>query len=327
MRLRQRKSFITTLPEGRAPRSGGARITQILYLLAILGLLAYLVYLGVERFLWFEGRGQVEVEKTTLSSTRGGRILALPVSEGDQVRTGALLARLESDRECAAPDNPRLQRLLLDRSRNQARMRLLRQRLAAKTPQRRDDRLRRALELDPRFEREQRDLERELEGLRNDIAELESETALQAGWIEQMQMQDAARPPAAECLDEELRAPFDATVQVVRKRVQEVTARGEPLLVLVGDGAPVRIEAYLPGDLLGDVHVGQPFELEFPNGEAGRGIAQSVVSTAYRVPEREWDGYDPEQSRILTYLVPPNDVARDHWRRFDRMDVEVRARR
>ncbi len=100
MRLKNRKSYMTSLPEGKPPKERKVRITQLIYFFALFSVFAYLAQVGYGRWRYFDGKGRIEVEKTLVSSRFGGRIAAITVQEGDDLQTGDPIARIEPSLEC-----------------------------------------------------------------------------------------------------------------------------------------------------------------------------------------------------------------------------------
>lgn len=326
MKLRNRTSYMKTLPEGEPPPRRGPSITRRLYMLLLLGLLAYLAYIAFDRLFFVHGWGQVEVEKITISSARGGRIEALNMTEGQQVDEGELLARVGAPKRCHPEQDPRLQRLLMDAELTRSRLAVLAGELQRKRAEAAQyTRLRRALEVDTRNSREARELTDAVEQLQQDVTIHARRLEIERDQAETLRAELAARPLPLECLDEELRAPHPATVLHVGNTAAEVVERGETIATLVPRDAGVRVEAYLETDDLEDVQVGKPMQVEFPDGYVSAGVIESVQSSAYRSAERRWDGYTPLSSRVLVRLVPTEAEQRQRWAAYDRMDVRVRA--
>lgn len=326
MKLRNRTSYMTNLPEGEPPRRRGPSITRRLYLLLLIGLVLYLAFIAFDRLFYVHGWGQVEVEKVAISSARGGRIQALPVREGQQVAQGELLARIAAPKRCDAEQDPRLQRLLMDAQLTQSKLAVLRGELQRKQAEVRDQtRLRRALEIDTRNSREARQLNEDLARLQQEVALHTRRLEIERNQAEALRAELAAKPEPLECLDEELRAPHPGKLLHVSNAPAEVVDSGATIATLVPRDARVRVEAYLETDDLDDVEVGKAMQVQFPDGHVSPGIIESIHSSAYRSAQRQWDGYTPLSSRVLVHVVPAEPEHSQRWASYDRMDVRVRA--
>jgi len=325
MKLRNRKSYITNLPEGTAPVSVRPKITQLIYF-SLLGLLiAYIGYIVIGRLFYLNARGQVEVEKTLISSTRGGHISSLKVVEGQQLQTGDLIVRIDAIKQCTPEINRPLQKLRLDIALNERRIELLQVKQAELNKLQRGGELRRALELERESVSYGKQFWREQNKLTSDLALADKELELQRDQLKELEknMRDQVVP--AECQAEVIRAPFPARVQVVRRRVQEFAKRGEAIVILIRNQAPVRIEAYFTEDELKYINLGKQIDVTFPDGVESSGVVKAVYSSAYSVPEREWKGYRPLTSGVRVHLFPSNENEEIFWKQYDRMEVRVRA--
>jgi hypothetical protein len=145
--------------------------------------------------------------------------------------------------------------------------------------------------------------------------------------LETIKQQQASSQPGPECLPEQIIAPFSATIRLITKKEQEYTDRGKPLVVLVKDDAPVMIEAYLSKDYLRYLHEGKEMEIEFTDKQKSKGQIYKIESTSSSFPAREWDGYDPVSTRIRAILKPIKKADDMIWKKYDRMQVNVKGTR
>ncbi|HED17321.1 MAG TPA: biotin/lipoyl-binding protein [Gammaproteobacteria bacterium] len=325
MKLRNRKSYLTNLPEGSAPVNVRPKITQIIYF-SILGLIvAYIISIGIGRLLYLKAGGQVEVEKTLISSTRGGHISSLKVREGQHLQKGDLIVRIDAIKRCVPEENRPLQKLRLDIALNEQRIILLKAKQAELDKLQRGGELRRALELERDSVSYGKQFWRDQNKLTSDLVLTGRELELQHVQLKDMEKDMRSQIVPAECRDEVIRAPFAARVQVVRRRVQEFTKRGEAIVILTRNNAPVRIEAYFTEDELKYITLGKQIDVTFPDGVESSGVVKAVYSSAYSVPEREWKGYRPLTSGVRVHLFPLNKGEEINWKQYDRMEVKVRA--
>lgn len=325
MKLRNRKSYITTLSEGTAPMDVKPRITQFIYF-AIIGLIvAYIAYIVAERLLYLNARGQVEIEKTLISSVRGGHISSLNITEGQQLRKGDLIARIDPVKQCIPEENKQLQKLQLDIALNKQKIILLKTQQTEMDSLKRGVELRRALELERENFSSERQLWREQNKLTSSLALLKKTLELQLTQLKSIKKDMHNQTVPAECQIEIIRAPFGARVHVVKRRVQEFTKRGEAIVILTKNQGPVRIEAYFTKDELKYIQLGKQAHITFPDGVKSTGVVKAIYSSAYSAPEREWKGYRPLTTGIRVHLFPPNENEKKQWKRYDRLEVRVRA--
>ncbi len=325
MKLRNRKSYITNLPEGSAPENVRPKITQLIYFAILGSIVAYILTIVGGRLLYLDTRGQVEIEKTLISSARGGNIASLAVREGQQLRKGDLIARIDAVKQCIPVQNKALYKLQLDIGLNEKRLALLKAKQAELARMQRGGQLRRALELDRESVDFGKQYWRERNKLASDLAMTSKELELQRKQLNDMERRAGTQIVDPECQDEIIRAPFPARVQVVRRRVREFANRGDAIVILTRNEAPVRIEAYFTEDELKHLNLGKKIDVTFPDGVESIGVVSAVYSSAYSVPEREWKGYRPLTTGVRAHLYPIDDNEKQNWKQYDRMEVRVRA--
>jgi len=90
VKLHNRKSHVTRLPEGEAPASRGSWVTKWFYYLLLLAITGYAGWHLLDYILYLEVRGQIEVEKTRLAAPRGGIVERIAVLEDQRVAAGRI---------------------------------------------------------------------------------------------------------------------------------------------------------------------------------------------------------------------------------------------
>ena len=73
---------------------------KLAYCLLLFGILGGLSYVVVMRYLYFTGRGQVEIEKIKISSDHRGRIKTIDRGIGDSFSAGDILAVIDTGIDC-----------------------------------------------------------------------------------------------------------------------------------------------------------------------------------------------------------------------------------
>ncbi len=327
MKLRNRKSYLTALPEGNAPTTIGARLTRWTYYLILLGIVGYIGYVGYMRFTLIKGKGQVEVEKTILSAAHGGPLLSMSVKEGDHVDKGQMIARIRAARACHVSEDPRIEKARHAVSLKDAELKVQKKRLRQLTGEETTFEIRRALELEKDYIRREEQHKQKLRQLSQEVDILSLERDLLQARLETLESIGPEPITDPTCFDEYIVSPYAATVQRVLRRTHEHTDRGEHLVVLVPDSASVMLAAYLSKHDLSRRSIAQELQIEFPDGNTSVGVVSSIRSTAYVFPEREWESYESINSRIVAHLDPVDEEARALWLMNDRMTVKIAGKR
>ena len=215
----------------------------------------------------FAYTGRADVEAILLSSQAAGIIDSLPVSEGQAVRQGQVLARINTERPRAQAQGQAAQLAQLGLRRGtaeaqleqaqaqvqqaEARLELARETLArterllaegGATRQRRD-------ELATQLTVEQANLA----ALRSNHKALESSYKLIGA--QEQELRAGMLLTEIGIRDAELRSPIDGTVLNLFRHEGELAAVGSPLLE-VADLSTLRIEVYVPLAMLGSLRLG-----------------------------------------------------------------------
>jgi len=325
MKLRNRKTYMNTLPEGAPPENVRPRITQIIYYLILLTVLGYVIYIFGARFFYFKEKGFVEIEKTIISSSRGGKILRLMSMEGQKINKKDLIAVIAPARHCQREDDGRLQKMVYDIALNRVQLGILNKSIYALKNKLSDFSLMRALETGQQRQSERESMLRNLEKDKADAALLTGKIVLQKRQLASLtEAQGKSRLPA-DCYAEVIGAPFNGVIHSVKRKVSEFSARGAPLVTLIADKAPVRIESYLDNDQLRYLHRGNVVNIKFADGVRSKARINKIFSSANEIPERDWVHYRPVETQVRVHLVPVSSKDAALWKRYDRMEVTVRG--
>lgn len=303
----------------------GSRITQKVYLLLLLGLVVSLVYIAVMRMFYMEERGLIEIERTQISSASGGRIISMPVAQGQVVKKYDLLARVQNgDGDCVERPNNQHIKLKLELQANKDKRVLLMERLAERRKLVSQKTLRRALEIDYGRAAQERKIAREVEDLELEIKLLAREIQQQLAMLNSL---EANAHNGNGCNIEEIHAPKAGVIHAVNLGAYEVARRGESILSFVPDNAAVRVETYVDDDEINVVTQGKPAVVVLPDKQSLDAIIESVRSSASLRAEREWDQYVPVKTKLLVRLVPASRHDTALWKKYDRVNVKVRILR
>ncbi len=303
------------------------RITRLLYYLVLFSILAGVLYLLGMRVFYFSGRGQVEREKTILSSAQGGTIAYLTKKKGETFVRGEVLAEIELANKCGERPDTRITKLRFDLKSRQAELAALKARLQPLEQMENTGILYRALEIgDASSRRRMEQLENKTEKLQEQIQLLEAEIFVRQEEIAALEEQMLV-PVDRACDFETIIAPFDGTIYLIKSAPNEYTARGEPLLVIMADTAPVYVEAYLKEKHLRYISPGKSMTIKFPDRYTSIGRIEEYNSTAQAVAERQLKDYVPKSTMIRVQLVPVDKNEASLWKKYDRIDVRVQGRK
>lgn len=332
MRLRHPKPVLThSHASDTAKPPFASRVTRWLYFTLLIVLLGYIIWYAMFRYFYIDNRGLVNVDRVRIASSRGGRILELPVKNGDHVKKGDLLVRLKSLNECVdltgkPAESAELRNLRQKLASDQVRLKnlyALRRTTKAEIEQMK---FRHAMELSMREGSGTRELENELQRMNGDIRHLRSMIALRKKEIQHLKDLLGVSEVRPECHDELIYAPFDATVVSEDHLQFEVMQRTQPIMDIVADDAEVHIESYFKNDNFNSLQVGMQLTVFLPDGSESKGRIVSLQSTALALPSRGYhDNYIPYRTRVLAILAPMSKADAALWRQFNQMEVEVRG--
>lgn len=321
MKLRNKNSIITNGAEGLASRSLGSRVTQKVYLLVLLSLILYLIYIAVSRMFYIDERGLIEIERTQISATKAGKIIKMPVVEGQRVKKNDLLVRIKAaGNDCLERSNNRHDRLSLDLQENIDKRVLLKHQLKEKKKLVAQETLRRALEVEYGHVAQRQKLELAVQSLQFEINLLSSEIQQQKKRLKSIKRQRYSR---RNCQIEDILAPKDGVVHALILGRYEVASSGDPIMSFVSDDARVYVETYINDDNLERLTAGKSAVILLPNKEESGAVIESVRSSAVLREEREWDQYMPVKTKLLLRLTPESEQQALLWKKYDRMNIKV----
>ena len=234
----------------------------------------------------FAYTGRADVEAILLSSQSAGIIDSLPVSEGQAVRQGQVLARINTERPRAQAQGQAAQLAQLGLRRGTAEAQLEQ---AQAQVQQAEARLELARETLARTERllaeggatrQRRDeLATQLTVEQANLSALASnQKALESSYkligAQEQELRAGMLLTEIGIRDAELRSPIDGTVLNLFRHEGELAAVGSPLLE-VADLSTLRIEVYVPLAMLGSLRLGAEARV---SGEGLPGILKGTVS-------------------------------------------------
>jgi HlyD family secretion protein len=252
--------------------------------IAVAGLLLLLSCADKERQFAYTGRA--DVEAILLSSQAAGIIDSLPVSEGQAVRQGQVLARINTERPRAQAQGQAAQLAQLGLRRSAAEAQLEQARAQVRQAEARLELARETLARTERLldeggaTRQRRDeLATQLAVEQANLAALASnQKALESSYkligAQEQELRAGMLLTEISIRDAELHSPIDGTVLNLFRHEGELAAVGSPLLE-VADLSTLRVEVYVPLAMLGSLHLGAEARI---SGEGLPGVLKGTVS-------------------------------------------------
>ncbi len=330
MKLNNRKDFITSLPEGEAPQSKKSKFTLFLYFIVISSIVLYIAYVIGMRFLFFTSIGFVEVEKITISSISGGRILSLNGREGGKLRANEVIATVKNNQHCIPSvtinmDN-RSENIKFDINSDKLKLTFLHAQIKQIKIEKKENEIFRTLELTGDVFSDNEKLLRNKRKLEHEAGLLNYKLKLKKERLQNMATLNAAQA-LLQCSDETISLPFSTTIYSVQKTAKETVTRSESIMKVIADDAPVKIDFYLNMRLHSSLKVGDILELEFPGEIESSGKIKFITSAALNQDERILDKYVPIRMNLRIVLKPVNKEQAAIWKLFNQKTVKVRGRK
>lgn len=328
MKLRTKKSHFQNLPEEKTPRHILPILLKFFYYLMLLGVLGGLGYVVAMRYIYFTGRGQVEIEKIKISSRHGGTIQSIRRQVGEIFAAGDLLAEIYTGIECPThqPDL-RPVRLAHEIKLKQSQLDIYSNRKKALEAEVTADILPRALEIGDAFTiRKNHEVQRETKLLKEKIDLLAAEIAIKREELAALK-KALTNTSEAFCGLEMVETAFAGSVYRVIHQPSEYVGKGEPFLIVTPEASNVFIEAYFDEKHIQYLVKGQTLVVEFPDRTTSKGEIVDYSSSASYAADRTLKDYLPVEARLRVDLKPINPSEAVRWRRYDRMDVIVRGER
>ncbi len=330
MKLRTKTSYFQNLPEGEAPKRFWPGVFKYLYILLILCILASVGYFFAMRLIYFEGTGQVEVEKYTLSGLKSGRVTRLYKMPGESFKPGEALAVIELGQECRI-DEPDMRpiNMAYDIKKLEADLMVYRSQRSALKKIEKPDILYRALEvgIPVSSKKEDEDLIKEKDLLTKKIELLTAEIKVRKKELAELKDSLALGNSYSGCETETVFAPFEGTVDHITRKPNEFIGGGEPLITVMSKKAQAVIEAYVDWDTMKYLKRGKILTVTFPDGTKYKTPVSELTSAAAPSAEIIKKNYVPVESKLRILLLPQNEEDGNYWKHNDRVEVIVKGNR
>lgn len=328
MKIRNKKNFLTSLPEGVPPPVHKQKITQWLYFAVVLFTLSCVVYLIFDYNIHYFGNGRIEVDKISISSSHGGTIKTIHVKTGQQLKSGDPIATIVKNSQCDKPisiDNSHIEKIRYDIALKESRLRLLKQDLQSINQADESFMVRRALEIGNSNQSNSASLEKDQRKLNQAIALLKSETAIQKQRLHKAKVEASSiLMPDISCDHETITAPFNSRVVMLKRHSNEFTKKGDTIVILANNNSSVNINAQFESKFQRFLKRGAVLEVELADGWSTQGVITDIFSSVFDDNKQILDK-DPDKFRIWAKLAPSNEASKQRWLDNDLMGVNVRG--
>jgi len=328
MKLATKKSYFKNLPEGKAP----SKFLPFLFKLGYFSLLIVLIGIGIYflagRYLYFSGRGVVEVARVKISPLYGGTVTGINQEEGTKVTAGDVLAVIERAQKCSAeqPDY-RVEKLAFEIRQKQEMYNFYLGSLYELKDGYSDDVVYRALEIGDSLSRKKHEkLLAERQKLIEKTELLGLEIRLKKEELEMLEQQvaDKVKPY---CDDEMIVSSVSGTLERITRSPSEYIGKGQPLFVIRQEPETTVVEAFTEDNNLRYLEKGKQVVVQFPDKRKSKGIITGVGSTAQKAVELEKIDYMPIHTKIRLMVEPAAELDREIWSRYDRVDVRIKGKK
>lgn len=117
-------------------------------------------------------------------------------------------------------------------------------------------------------------------------------------------------------------SPIEGIVTRVYTNAFETALRSEQIISL-HKNYNLTIKAFFEQDDLDQLHQGDVFKIEFPNGTESLGVLKRFYFATYAMPEEFQKKYEPTTRTISADIYPLNDEEAKKWKAFYKMGVEI----
>ncbi len=117
-------------------------------------------------------------------------------------------------------------------------------------------------------------------------------------------------------------SPIDGIITRVNLQQYETALKSEQIISL-HKNYNLTIKAFFEQDNLDQLHQGDVFKIEFPDGTTSLGVLKRFYFATYAMPEEFQKKYEPTTRTISADIYPLNDDEAKKWKAFYKMGVEI----
>lgn len=330
MNLYNRKSLINAAPEGKPAKSYKSIITQWLYFIVVILLVGYLLFLLVKPYFILETPGLVDIEVREVLAERDGVIQQVHVEIGQTFDKGDLLATFSPAKQCLAEPDSTLEKLSFD-------MQVLGNEIEALQREKADLSalyseavgMQRALEVNASLfkpqQKQQQDLQNEINKLDNDIKKEQQRLSLMSGRYNSLLAAKRLQPLAEACKEKLVFASEEGQIRDISVLSEGFAAKGLPILRYIPSTAQISV-VFLADSTMYRAFTKQPeLMVVFPDGIESLGRVARIESVASKVSGNLNDLLAQENVSLRMVLVPADPAHAPLWRTYERLPVSVRG--
>jgi multidrug resistance efflux pump len=312
------------LPEGSPKESFKHNITKIVYIVALLVLVAYIVYIISRNIMYIEQVGIIDVHKFNLTTEVPGKISQVTAFKGQNVNVGDILLIIDPVENCAIKEDTRIEKLKFDIQKNQAELSKLRQVKVLLQKTLNEESLVRALEINRALLKEIPKIKQDIYRINLDVELKEENIAIQVTRLNLLIEKQQQSEQDNRCEPYQLISPYPARVAKVDAVVHEYINAGKILISLIPEYAPVQVVFTLEFELFKSVSENGQFTVVLPNGSESKAKVVDINST---IGTQTKLTQVPSSSAMQVIIEPVLAEDSDLWQQYDRMAVKVRARK
>jgi len=341
MRLRNKRTQLSSLPDKPSPRRKSVKIGTWLYFIIILGLLFYIGSFSLDRFFYIEGRGHIEIPKILVGAGYQGIIQSIHVKIQQHVVRNQQLAVLASiPQPKSAPKPPKIDAILKDIIKNEHELMRLQTRRDLMAD--RIEKMRMELKRNNKWRLMEQALEirrsdntapiidsNKLESLEYQLAEMNAAIDAQYDYIDRLEtlIPEHEQISEAPSLETTLTAPVDGIVGGIFRNSSEYLGTKETVLSIIPDYARAEIKAYFNLKHIAHVKAGGPVTIILPDKRSVEGRIDETYSVARQFKEADREDYIPIEPMLEVSIIPSGSVDDNIWKLFDEMEITIKVRR
>lgn len=345
------ESKIRVLQEVR-PEKKKVNWDRIIYLVALIGAFAFILFVAVKKNLYVRGEGQVLFKKLDIQLTEDIQIINFVFKEGDSVSIGDTLFFYYSEKAINDPQpilatkefvisSDNLDWIVRERLTTQKRIELANisineaHRLIGITEQEKK-RIEHEVYLDIYPSTKLDQYNHRLIDLENQIVSNEEEIRFQKQYLEyldnqerierynerkKMELENASQRNSIPSLQAYV-SPVKGTITQIYKEDYEVALESD-IVLSVHKPTNLYIKAFYDQKDLKHLQEGDVVDVRFPDGSTSFGILQRFSFATYQLPEEFQKKYEPTTRSIVADILPVNELELEKWKAFYKLNVKI----
>lgn len=322
MKLNRSNKKHLSYARAEAPPPSKAHIaTRIVYITLLLLITGYIAYQIVRYTFFVNEFGIVTRNTLPLTSTHGGRISSLLISESEMVDEGDIIALISNLDDCQRPEDTRIEKLSFEIAAEKLELETLRKQHNLLQQRQSTQPLMRALEINRSLFTDQASNEHELKKLALEISQKEQKINLDSLRLDALEELHQARLAEQSCGIEKLIAPYDGQIVSISRWPLEVIESRATVAEMVPHDARTEVSMSINFDLFDAIRVGDSYRITFPDGKTDTAIVNSIQSTL-KQNNNNILGELLSSQKLQVKLIPsPNSKL--SWADYYRMAVRV----